>query len=599
MIKFIALMFVGMAIWAWSGRAETYYVATNGVDSRSGTGDWTNALATVSNAVLKATSDGGGIVLVSGGTYLVQTQINIGAAVAVRGVNGAEQTVIRGQYPSLTNRCLYLNHTSAVFEGFTLTGAGTATNVFAEANYGGGAYLNYGLLRDCIVVSNVATRGGGVHVAYGIVTNCIIRANTGFTPSSFGIGGGLSMTSSLAKAYGCLIVDNIATGIVTYGIAGGVFLSGALLADSTVVSNCSANDGGGLQVFGNAIISNCVVANNRAPYNSRYGGGLAFSAGMPLMVGSVVSGNYAGSVGGGIYVSSSCTPRLDDCLIAHNTGTSYGGGIVLGSASGGMILTNCVISNNLVVGGGGGGINAGQYANAGVTAVWCRIVNNIASNASVGAGLTVRGCLIENCVIQGNMFSNRVSVYGAGIHLNAGSGVIRNCLITGNSADGTSGTTGNEGGGIYVVGGGNYQIANCTVVSNFAKLNGSGIYLDGAGSDSFTNCIIADNWTSAGGAEKELFLPNAARSNAFYYSCARVLNNAAQGNITNTPLWMDASVGDYRLQAVSPGVHAGENALWMRDAVDLNGYSRIDRIIGRVDMGCYEHLPQGMLFKSR
>jgi len=31
------------------------------------------------------------------------------------------------------------------------------------------------------------------------------------------------------------------------------------------------------------------------------------------------------------------------------------------------------------------------------------------------------------------------------------------------------------------------------------------------------------------------------------------------------------------------------------NAVDLDGYSRIDRFSGIVDIGCYEYLPQGMI----
>ena len=53
-------------------------------------------------------------------------------------------------------------------------------------------------------------------------------------------------------------------------------------------------------------------------------------------------------------------------------------------------MTNCVVSNNMCGAGAmGGGIDAGYYPNAGLTAVGCRIVNNIASNGT-GAGVARR-----------------------------------------------------------------------------------------------------------------------------------------------------------------------------------------------------------------
>jgi len=94
---------------------------------------------------------------------------------------------------------------------------------------------------------------------------------------------------------------------------------------------------------------------------------------------------------------------------------------------------------------------------------------------------------------------------------------------------------------------------------------------------------------------------------AFTNMCTTPSNSVAwaTGNITNNPLLVDFGsgygtnhvVGNYRLQANSPCVNAGLNQTWMDGALDMDNHSRIDRFSGMVDMGCYEHLPRGMMFK--
>jgi hypothetical protein len=98
---------------------------------------------------------------------------------------------------------------------------------------------------------------------------------------------------------------------------------------------------------------------------------------------------------------------------------------------------------------------------------------------------------------------------------------------------------------------------------------------------------------------KNLYLRTAAQSNAFYYSCGDLLTNTAQGNITNDPCLVNLAAGDYRLAPYSPCVNAGTNLPWLAEDVDLDGRTRIDRFSRLVDMGCYEHVPQGMILNLR
>jgi len=64
-----------------------------------------------------------------------------------------------------------------------------------------------------------------------------------------------------------------------------------------------------------------------------------------------------------------------------------------------------------------------------------------------------------------------------------------------------------------------------------------------------------------------------------------------QGNITGNPLFVDSVHGDYRLQAGSPCINAGDPSVAPPGAVDLDGRPRT--LGGRVDMGAYEYPAPG------
>ena len=59
-----------------------------------------------------------------------------------------------------------------------------------------------------------------------------------------------------------------------------------------------------------------------------------------------------------------------------------------------------------------------------------------------------------------------------------------------------------------------------------------------------------------------------------------------KGNITNTPLFVNAEAGDFRLRAGSPCIDTGTNEV-CQSMTDFAGNRRIQG--NRVDMGCYEY----------
>ncbi|MDD5677460.1 MAG: right-handed parallel beta-helix repeat-containing protein [Kiritimatiellae bacterium] len=567
-------------------RAATYYVTTNGLDFNSGT-SWALALATISNGVDKAVTPGD-TVLVSNGTYMLSTNIYITNGITLRGFNGRDVTVINANR-SVSNRCVFISHSNAVVERFTLTDGNMPSNTFPNLGQGGGAFINYGTLSDCIVVSNVATSGGGVLCnTNGMVTNCVICYNTTFGVAVSSGGGGLALCES--EAHNCFIFGNLATSVVSvgYGQGGGaVFYSGGILANCTVSNNYSCHDGGGIYIFKGTrnAISNCLIAGNACGV-IRYGGGIYLNQCTATFTDTVISNNYGVShalLGGGV-LSAGAISAFYNCTIVTNW-AQIGGGICLAQNSS-MLLTNCVISNNYRFwnSGTGGGIDAGSYSPNSITAVWCRIVNNIAkNNLDKGAGIYVRNnYMFDHCVIQENSGANS---YGAAVYIRSdGQGAIRNCLIGNNTAK--------YGAGIYIEPNATSCVSSCTIAGNYATANGGGIYMTNNGSDTFTNCVIASNTAIA---DSDLYLPTSERSNSFWYSCASTLP-ATQGNITNAPVFAGASTNNWRLAKDSPGRSAGTIEDWMQGNTDLDGRPRIWRGFGRVDMGAYECERKGVVF---
>ena len=87
-----------------------------------------------------------------------------------------------------------------------------------------------------------------------------------------------------------------------------------------------------------------------------------------------------------------------------------------------------------------------------------------------------------------------------------------------------------------------------------------------------------------------------------YYSCGVGYTNggSVSGNITNDPLFQDAAGGDYRLTPNSPCVNTGTNGSWTISLpTDRDGRRRVDFFSGKVDMGCYEYLFSGTMFRGR
>jgi parallel beta-helix repeat protein len=144
------------------------------------------------------------------------------------------------------------------------------------------------------------------------------------------------------------------------------------------------------------------------------------------------------------------------------------------------------------------------------------VANTIIDGGQKGSVVTFNGVEDANCILEGFAITNGSEIAGGGIDGRGSSATIRNCVISGNSANC------HIGGGMYKcngmvsnciittntapgVGGGlgscHAMISNCTIISNTAGTAGGGL---GYCSGTITNCIITDNrsgWYGGGLAE--------------------------------------------------------------------------------------------------
>lgn len=194
--------------------------------------------------------------------------------------------------------------------------------------------------------------------------------------------------------------------------------------------------------------------------------------------------------------------------------------------------------------------NYGGGAHGG-TLIDCDVMGNYARYQ--GGGLyystAIRCQIAENKAGDTNLWSN---ANGGGAY----SGILRNCLVVGNTAESSN----------YCEGGASCYSAlyNCTVVDNVACGNGYG---GGVAYGNLYNSVVFGN-------------------HADYDDETQYVWTTQKSLIGVDPGFIDAENGDYRLAVGSPCIDAGSNGYVLDDA-DLDGNERIQHYT--VDIGCYEY----------
>ena len=517
------LTLIAMLI-TFSAGATTYYVDVNSANPTPPYTSWSTAATSIQTALNLAAP--GDFVWVSNGVYKAGNTISIGgAANRVAVTNAITLQSVNG--PGVT----------------VIDGGGAFRCVYLTTN----AMLNGFTLTNGNAGSSV---GGGVYCAATnvTVTNCYV------THCSANIGGG----AYSGTLYDCTLCNSSAG---DYG--GGASGCICTLSDCLICSN-SAPTGGGVYFFEAGSLNNCVISNNSAQY------------------------------GGGVYGpdGSQADCNLSNCLITLNTAVYYGGGLFnvqiknsvissnrqtsLSGAGGGadsVWATNCTFIGNSATMGGGAAYVAGQPS----MLFNCELIGNIGGGCSGGNAV---GCTflqnigggayearLENCMIISNVVqtsSGSASYYGAG----ASDCLLTNCLLAENSFTGSS--TNIFGGGAY-----DSSLCNCTVISNSAFLGG------GIADCQAYNCIVYYNNGGDYGVD------SSTANQILDDCCTALLPTNGIWNITNAPLFVNASAGDFHLQANSPCINSGQNAYIPGTPTDLDGNPRI--VGGTVDIGAYEY----------
>ena len=278
---------------------------------------------------------------------------------------------------------------------------------------------------------------------------------------------------------------------------------------------------------------------------------------------------------------------LDGLTIANGSpGYGLNGGCVWMS---GGVVSNCVVRDGYTYRGGGSGI----YMTGGVVTHSTIVTNRGGADqsgryASGGGGVYIAGGVLEYSRIVSNRCNgaNDTQPLGGG-GVRAVGGVVRNCLIWGNSVTESRG----YGGGVGVSGSG--IIVTCTIAGNRAEVSGGGVSSINVAGGYLTNCIVYGNESVPLGSPQDIDEPGIAS-----YSCSPDLPDGVGGNIADDPRFEDSGAVDYRLRPGSSCLNAGIVQPWMLAAADLDGNPRLRK--NRVDMGCYQALPPpGSIFFIR
>ena len=200
-----------------------------------------------------------------------------------------------------------------------------------------------------------------------------------------------------------------------------------------------------------------------------------------------------------------------------------------------------------------------------------RTVGYLDKEQSGGGAWCEPSGVVSNCIVSGN------SAYRSGG--GAWGGTLNNCTVSGNSA--------RSGGGVIYA-----TLNNCTVSGNSANYWGGG-----ASESTLNNCTVSGNSASSGGGAYSGTLnncivyynsaPNGPNhlDSIFNYSCTTPLP-PGPGNFTNAPQFVNTNGwSNLRLQPSSPCINAGLND-YVTSSTDLDGNPRI--VGGTVDLGAYE-----------
>jgi hypothetical protein len=284
------------------------------------------------------------------------------------------------------------------------------------------------------------------------------------------------------------------------------------LNNTTVVNNHAGDAGGGIEEdgTGQVIINNSTIADNTC-LNQGAGVWLdAINNGTAVLTvtNSVVSGNTAGQLGGGIGQAGSSTVTINNSTIAHNFATGFGGGFADENNLGTLNVNNSLFLSNSAGTNGGGVAAGGPFTTitnsefkgnaAGINGNMPIGSNNGTPNPVMGSGggLFIGGGTLT--LTASTLAGNTATINGGGLELQGnGNASLTNVTIAGNTALNSAAV--HNGGGIDMTNfQGNVLLVNDTITNNFASVGGGLYWAGNAGSVTSQNTLIALNTAATG-----------------------------------------------------------------------------------------------------
>ncbi|NUN98005.1 MAG: right-handed parallel beta-helix repeat-containing protein [Candidatus Omnitrophica bacterium] len=566
--------------------AATYNVRLDG------TGNFTTIQAAINAAV------SGDVILVHPGTYVEHINF-LGKDLVVQSTNPNDPGVVAGTAidGQLVPGFALVRFESGEGPNCTLSGL-TITRGAGEE--GGGISIKSNsspTISKCVISNNAAYRGAGVFCkdSAPMLTQCTLTGNTSGTFPPQGQVGGAGVWCQYD----------------TFRFPA----TFPTLQACTISGNVTRGNGGGIAVTGSTersiAIQGCDIRENQAGS----GGGIYLDIAYvtATITNSYLTGNIAGSAGGGICVAN----------------------LFSGPSNPQVLIRDCLFTSNQVESGNGGGVAGGSYD---VRVENCTFVTNRANNA--GGGF-YGGATIRTCLFSGNQAKEGGGCAFGRFMTGGGHGRVFDCRFAGNQATDPESSGGNGGGvygpawlvrcrfienqatrrgGGYASETGSVEIVNSLFARNFASQKGGAIYVRTA--LYCGNCTIAQNVAAGGAGGGIACLDGGAFFCSGIFSCILWENgddldgceatysciqdgDPGQGNISSDPQFTDPSVNNFCLQLTSPCIDAGAPPGHLPDCGFMthhdtcfppgNGYDRNDMGFSGGRYNCGIHCPGGRL----